>query len=396
MNFDAKWKIDVALAPVPIAARAPGRIRRSLSFLRRHFGFLAFVVLPTALAAAYYGLVAAPVYVSTTEFVVKDSTQSASVTGLGQFLQSAGLAASSNDAYSVNAYIMSRDALVELEKKMKIRDFYNRPEADFLTQFPNFLHFFRSSFEHLYWHYSAWVDPEFDSMTNITTIYAYAYRPDDAQAIAGEIMTLAEKVVNAMNDRANRDGLKTAKAEVEDLQKRAHEIQGRITDFRGTGLVLDPNLSAQSATSLRASLDASLSAARAALDQFAKMSPGSPQIPALRQRVKALEDQVVDREQRDTGGSDSLAPKVAQYDALQLEQQFVQLMLQAAVTALEAAEVKVQQQQLYIETVAEPNRPDFPQYPYRGIDAFLVFVTSLLVFGCGKMMFTAIREHTSA
>ena len=81
---------------------------------------------------------------------------------------------------------------------------YNRPEADFIARFPSFYNFFRSSFEHLYWHYLSWIEVDFDSTTNITTIYAYAFRPADAHTVARQLLVLGEHAVNRMNDRVNR------------------------------------------------------------------------------------------------------------------------------------------------------------------------------------------------
>ena len=71
-------------------------------------------------------------------------------------------------------------------------------------------------------------------------------------------------------------------------------------------------------------------------------------------------------------------------------------MLQAAVTSLETAEIGVQQQLLYIERIAEPRTPDWPQYPYRLLDTLLVLVTALLIYGTGRIFYSIIKEHVSA
>ena len=370
--------------------------KRWFVLARRHIGFILVVLLPTLFASTYYGLIAAPIYMSTAQFVVKNSSQSSSTSGFGQFLQSTGLAPSANDAYAVGAYVTSRNALAELEKNNEIRLIYNRPEADFITRFPNFYGLFRSSFEYLFWHYLNWIEVDFDSTTNITTIYAYAFRTADAQAIALQLLSLSERAVNRMNERAKLDALRAVKEEVGHLQQRATAIESQITDFRNSELILDPNQASTAATTLRATLESALVGARALLGQLKQAAPGSPQISALRTRIRSLEDQVSEQERKGSGGVNTLAPKMSQYAVLLLQQQFAQQMLQAAVASLETAEVSVQLQQLYIERIAEPRPPDWPQYPYRLLDISLAFITALLIYGTGRILNSIVREHISA
>jgi capsular polysaccharide transport system permease protein len=343
------------------------------------------------LATIYYGLIAADIYVSSPQFVVKDTNQNAGLSGIGAFLQSTGLATSANDAYAVDAYLASRDALKELEKDPGIRVMYDRPEADFVARFPNLI--FGPSFENLYWHYSDWVDVEFDTTSNVTSVTVYGFRRDDVQAIANRLLALGETMVNRMNDRARYDTLRGARREVAQLQARAAAVQAQITQFRNDNLIIDPNQSSTESTSLLAALESNLASARAALSQLQQSAADSPQIPGLKSRINALESQIVQEERRSAGAGNTLAPKMAQYGDLLLQQQFIQQMLQSAVTSLEASEATVQQQQLYLERVAQPNLPDRPQYPYRLLDILITAITSLLVYGIGRMFTTAVLEH---
>ena len=393
------------LRPPGIDASFPRRrlTKGWLVFARRHAAFIFVVLLPTILASIYYGLIAAPIYVSTAQFLVKSSTQNPSSSGVAQFLQSTGFTTSANDAYSVGAYISSRDALAELDKNAGIRSIYNRPEADFITRFPNFYGClpifygsFRSNFEYLYCHYVNWIEVDFDSTTNITTIYAYAFRPEDAHAIALQLLNLGERAVNRMNDRLKSDALRAMKEEVAHLRQRAEAIQAQITNFRNSELLLDPNQTSTAATTLRSTLESALVDARALLGQLQQAAPHSPLIPVLRTRIKSLEDQASEQQYKDSGGANTLAPKVSQYDLLLSQQQFAQQMLQAAVASLEGAEVSIQQQLLYIQRIAEPNAPDWPQYPYRLLDALLALITALLIYGTGKILYSMVREHVSA
>jgi capsular polysaccharide transport system permease protein len=57
------------------------------------------VILPTALAVVYFGLIASDVYISESRFVVR-SPQRAAQTGIGALLQGTGFSRSQDDTYS--------------------------------------------------------------------------------------------------------------------------------------------------------------------------------------------------------------------------------------------------------------------------------------------------------
>jgi capsular polysaccharide transport system permease protein len=364
---------------------------RTWRWLRRYPGFTVVVIIPALAATFYYGLIAADIYTSSAAFVVKDANENTSLTGLGSFLQSTGISTVPNDAYLVDAYLQSRDALAELERSAEIRAVYSRPEADFITRFPNLL--YHPSFENLFIHYRNWIDVDFDTDSNITTLTVYAFRPADAQAVAASLLKLSEGEVNRLNDRIRNDALGGARKEVDQLQVRAAAIQNEITDFRNKELLLDPNQTSTQTVALLASLESELVGTRAQLEQLGKSASSSPQIQALRARISALENQILTEERKGAGGSDTLAPKMAAYEQLLLKQQFIQQMLQSAVTSLEAAEATVQQQQIYLAPVAVPRLPDRPLYPLRIADTLIVIITSLLIYGIGRVGNAAIREH---
>jgi capsular polysaccharide transport system permease protein len=380
------------LDSVVTASKLRPRGRGPFAWLRRRLGFILVVLLPTLLGTVYFEIVATPIYMSTAQFVVGNVGSTASLGGLAGFLVNTGVAPAASYAYSVAAYMASRDALAILDKNVHIRDIYSRPGADFLARFPNI--FFGPSFENLYWHYSSWVQIYFDPVQNITTITVYAFRPEDAVTLVQQLLSLSEKAVNRLNASAIEDVLRAARGEVDRLEQRLASIQAQINEFRNRELMLDPNQQSTAATALGASLESDLVTARALLAQIQQLAPASPGLATLRSRIATLEEQAAAEQRKNAGGSATLAPKMSQYDALMLQQQFVQQLVQAAITTLNSTEVAVAQQRLYVERVAEPSTPDIPWYPYRTeIDSLLVLITAWLIYGIGRILIAAIREH---
>src|SRR3990170_6649635 len=82
--------------------------------------FLTTVVAPTLIAAIYYGLIASDVYISESRFVVR-SPDRQSVSMLGSILQGVGFSRSQDDSYTVQDFMLSRDALRVLDQELNLR-----------------------------------------------------------------------------------------------------------------------------------------------------------------------------------------------------------------------------------------------------------------------------------
>ena len=61
-----------------------------------------------------------------------------------------------------------------------------------------------------------------------------------------------------------------------------------------------------------------------------------------------------------------------------------------------AARLAAQRQQLYLETITQPNLADYPLYPKRLASFATVAATCLLVYGIAWLLVSGVREHASA
>src|ERR1700761_2751602 len=120
----------------PAALKGRGNTAvRLLAFLRRHPFPMLGVAFPTAIVAAYYLLLATPVFVSESKFVVRLSSPS-SHSPVGDMLQSSGITRSQDDTFSVSDFLLSRDALHQLNEREPLRGMFSSPQVDFLARFP--------------------------------------------------------------------------------------------------------------------------------------------------------------------------------------------------------------------------------------------------------------------
>jgi len=108
-------------------AKAP---RKRLSKL-----FIVTVIVPTLLAILYFGFIASDVYISESHFLVRSSEHQTS-SPFGALLKSTGFTRSQDDTYTVQDYLLSRDALQQLNKKLGLKELYTSKNIDFLSRFP--------------------------------------------------------------------------------------------------------------------------------------------------------------------------------------------------------------------------------------------------------------------
>ena len=103
------------------------------SWIRKRFWFFLFVILPSVLAAAYYGLIASDQYVSEARFIIKSPGQRPTqISTLASLIQTTGLTTGQEQTHEVLDYLRSRSALADLIKRIDVHAIYADRGADSL------------------------------------------------------------------------------------------------------------------------------------------------------------------------------------------------------------------------------------------------------------------------
>jgi capsular polysaccharide transport system permease protein len=356
--------------------------------------FVAVVVIPTLLAALYYFLIAAPLYVVEAKFVasIKNSTQSAG--GLNSILSTVGAAGgdlSQVTAYEVKDYMTSRGAIMDLNRRAGLETIVSRPEGDFLYRFPR--PFQSANIESLNKAFGRFASVEYNLQTGITTLTVRAFRPEDAQRLAQAMMDRSEAWVAGLNERALKDQVAQAQRQVDDAEGAVAKAQAALTLYRNDKRMIDPDKSATADLELLSHLEAQVDALKAQRNAVAASASQSPQLPLLDKQIAAFQGQIDGERASQAGAANSLAPKIAQYEKLTLDSQIAAKSLESALAGLESARLDARHQQVFLERVVNPNLPDKPEEPHRLKMVFLVLVSSLLAYGIIALVIAGLREH---
>ena len=317
------------------------------------------------------------------------------ITAIGAMLSSAGASSVSEDTFAVHEYLLARDVVRRLEREDDLRSLLGRPEGDLITRFPG-IWYWRKDFEALYQAYSRFVTVEVDGTSGVSTLQVKAYRPEDAERIARALLTFSEQLVNTLNERARHDALAVFQREVEATEQNIAKIQTQLTAYRIKQKMLDPKSASAGPLELLAQMNGQLANSKGQLAEIIKNSPHSPQIPLIRTRIVSLEKLIAEERSKITGDNNSVATTLGEYERLDVRRLLAEKTLASALTSLEAARLEAQRQQLYLETIAQPNLADYPLYPKRLASFATVVASCLLLYGIAWLLVAGVREHASA
>lgn len=370
-------------------------VRRVLT--SRHRVFQLTVLVPLALASLYYGVIASDIYVSESRFVVRNHKQSTPLSlgsGADSLLQSTGLMSQSgDDANSVHDYILSRDALRELNAKLDMNRMFSSRGIDFLNRFRGLL-YWRNNFEWLYLYYTdRVVDAELDTSSSITTLTVRAFSAEDARRINAMLVGLAEQLVNRMNERSRHDLIDVATDEVHLAEGRVVAATLALSTYRNKQRLYEPDIQSEQQLEGVSKVQGDLIAAEAQIAQVRKISPSNPGLPALVAQADALRAAVASETAKVAGGRGSLSSKSSEFERLTLEQGFAEKQLEIANIALESARSDARRQELYLDRLVEPNSPDYAMEPRRLRSLAVVLGIGLIAWGVLSLILASIREH---
>lgn len=352
--------------------------------------FLVVVALPTAAAAIYYLLIASPRYVSEARFIVRAANQS-QPSSLGVALQGVGLSAGQTDAFAVHEYINSRDAVRDIDRRLDLNRIFALPGVDAISRYPRFWE--SRSQEGLYKAYRRFVVVGYDSTTGISTLRVEGFRARDAQRLSETLLVGGEQLVNRLNARSTADAVAEAELAREQARTRLATAQAQLTAFRNREEFLDPALAAKESSELIGGLLSTVANLRAERSQLVSQAPQNPQLPALDGRIAAFERQIEVERAKVAGNAGSLAPRVSAYEDLTMEREFADRELAQATAAVVTSRQEARRQRLYLDRIVNPDLPDKALEPRRLIRILTIFMSCLLAYGVGWLIWAGIREH---
>ena len=361
--------------------------------------FLAAVALPTAAAAAYFSVLAADRFESVSLFVLRilginanttvgsapAPTRACGALAPGKTAADSALASSAlprigqDDSFSVRDFVLSRAGMAAAGRRVDLRAALSAPWADFWWTHPGY--FWRDTEEALYRQYQRMVSVKYDFNTGGTEMRVQAMSPEAARALSEALLDAAEELINRLNERSERDAVRTAEEDVAHAKADVDAALERLAAFRERERIIDPTGAAKVTTEVLIKLTTYLVEAKAEAELLRKAAQRSPQLPVIEARAAAIQAEI-DREKATLSGSDGgLAGAIAEYERLALDKEFGTKRAMLAMAALETARRDAGRKKAYLERVAPPALPDEAAGPWRVLGTLVVAFVGLCVFG---------------
>lgn len=352
--------------------------------------FLLTVILPTLISSVYFGLVASDVYISESRFVVR-SPEHETNTGLGALLQGTGFSHSQDDTYTVHDYILSRDALKQLDDQFSIAKAFASSKVDIFSRFSGLDG--DNSFEALYRYYQRRVVVDMDTSSSILTLSVSAFTAENAYQINEKLLVMSEDLVNQLNKRGRQGMIQFSAGVVATAEQKAKTAALVVSNYRNQKGVFDPEKQSTLQLEQVSKLQDQLIAAKIQLAQVRTLTRDNLQIPALKKSIETLNAEIAIETAKVAGGDRSLSNKSGEYERLAMDRDFADKQLVAALASLEQAYNDAQRKQLYLERIVQPGNPDEAVEPRRLRAVLTTLILGLIAWGVLAILLAGVREH---
>lgn len=382
------WKLNTEIANKNISI--PGKFINRIKNINRLFLFS--VVIPTLISVVYFGVIASNVYISESRFIVYSPGESGGGSGLSSLLGSMSGSNSSSAAYNIREYVDSWDAMMALHQNYDLKAIYGSGNIDFVNRFGGLLYPFSSMVE-LHRYYSSMVTDNIDSTSGITKLTVRAYSAKDAEKINAFLLQKSQDIINQLNESARNKAVLYAQSQVDIAEGKLRASMLDLAKYRNSQKIFSPVEQSALQLGMIAKMQDQLLLQKVEFDSIAAHAPKNPQLPVLKSSIQTLERQINEETAKVSGSDQSLANKDIKYEGFLVTQTLSQKLLEAAVTSLEQAKVTAQKQELYLETIAQPNLPDVAQEPKRFQNILATFLVALIVWGVLTIVISGVREH---
>jgi capsular polysaccharide transport system permease protein len=376
--------------------RLIGRVAAAVFSYR--FSFFALVLVPSVVATVNLAFIASDQYAAEARFAVRAAQFEGAKMDNKSALANAAIGGSipslaGQDAYVIASYIRSAAVFADLPPNLDPRLVYSRPEADFWARLSP-----GASLEKLTDYWRSMVTTYVDGPSGVVTVSVRAFRPADARDLAAAVVAASEKLVNAMSERARRDAMKEAEAEVKRTEAMVSASLKEERAYRDRAGWTDPGAQATSASTLL--LAAMGERIRLQNDYFVDsraMSPEAPTLITLKSRLDAIDSQIGKLRGQLTSAADdkgTVAASIAEFETLEIKRIFAEKLYTLSQEALERARQRAERQNVYISVFAPALTPEEAQYPERWSLSAMIFAGLLAIWAILALTAATVADHT--
>ncbi len=366
--------------------------RRGAERRRRMPGisFLAIVVLPVVVAAAYLIGFAQDQYHSDLAFSVRSEDRAAMAAAglLGAITQIGG--GSASDADILEGYIRSPAMVGVADRRLDLRRMFGGRPSDPVFALPE-----GASREDLTDYWQRMVHVTHDRRAGILHVRADAFSAADAQALTQVVLDESGRLVNDLSEQAQRDAVRFSETDLAEAEARLRGLRVTLADLRRETQILDPAADMAGQMGVVGALQTELAQALIDRDMLLTYAEaGDHRVVQADRRIGATRAQIeAERASLGSGAQDRAASEVmGQYEALLTDIEFASAAYMQALTNLSVARAEARRQTRYLPVHVAPTLAETPLYPRRAMLTGIVAGFAMLVWAALMVLYYNLRD----
>ncbi|WP_322995289.1 chain-length determining protein [Castellaniella sp.] len=384
------------MPPLPSPGQAPtqtllGRLKTAWFSVRIFHQLIRLTLIGMVLGVLYWSVIASDQYVSEANVVIR-KTDSASVPSFDLAMLVSGVPGSNRaDQLLLREYLLSFDMLQKLDQQLDLREKYSNKDHDPISRF----WFKNAPAEWLYRYLLTMIQVQYDELAGTLRISAQAYDPATAQAITSQLVKDGEAYMNQLGHELANTQVEFLSHQVQLSQQQLQQASQALLNFQNKEALLSPEASAESISTIIATLEARRAALQTQLDALPRsLLPNHPNILMLKQSLKATDRQIEEERAKltaSTGGK--LNATLERFQQLQLAVELNREMYKSTLMALEKGRFDATRMLNKVSVLQAPNLPEYPWEPRRIYNSFLTLLVGLMLIGVLKLLEAIVRDH---
>ncbi|WP_439156003.1 capsule biosynthesis protein [Yoonia sp.] len=367
------------------------RRRRKLALLFTRLSF--FVFLPTFIVGWYFFTMATPMYATKSEIVIQQA-ESAGAAGLGGLFQGTSMA-TQQDSIAVQSYLASREAMLRLDRDHGFKAHFSDPAIDPIQRLPE-----NASNEAAFKVYSKMVRISYDPTEGILRMEVIAADPAKSQEFAEALIGYAEEQVDQLTSRLRADQMQGARASYETAEARRATALAEWLAIQEEVQQIDPAGETAARTQQIGRLESERQRLELVLQSRLNVErPSEVQVQALRDQIANIDGLIAAmRDEMTSGapGDTSQASRNTELRAAEENYTFQTVLVQQALTQMEAAQIEANRQVRYLSQSVKPIAPDEATYPRAFENALLSFFIFSGIYLMISLTASILREQVSS
>jgi len=376
------------------AVRAPATAARMRP---RHWGVLASfgaaVLLPLTFIAFYLWFIADDRYVSTVGFTVRQEEGTSSTDLLGGLANLTG-GGSSKEGDVLYEFIRSQKIVNEIDQSLGLREYF----SSHWSSDPFFALKTDPSIEDLVSYWGRSVRVSYDQGTGLTELSVITFDPGMAQAIAAEIVSESQGMVNQLNEQARADAIRYANLELEQAEDRLKQTRASLVEFRTRTQIVDLQADIQARMGVVSNLQQRLAVELVAFDELSgTTNKDDPRYTQAVRRIGVIRDRIL--EERSTfaktevlSTGEDYPTLISEFEGLTVEREFAEEAYRAALATRDSALANATRQSQYLVTYIAPTLAESAEHPQRFTLFGLVALFTCLGWGIIVLTYYSIRD----